>query len=98
MGQAQDEHGEQVAQGCGVDLQGEVPERVELGGEVVGGQPQGSGVIGQGAAQDRCVRVFYAGAGGGHGVEEVLAEQDQGPLGVGEVAPLLDLAGADPEP
>lgn len=87
-----------MTQGRGVDLQGQLPECLELGGEMVGGQSQGLGVLGQGPAQDRRVRVLCAGAGSGGRVEEVLAEQDQGPVGVGEVAPLLDLAGANPQP
>ncbi|WND22700.1 hypothetical protein RI060_37475 [Streptomyces janthinus] len=46
MRQPQDEDREQMAQSRSVDLEGQVSEGVELGGEMVGGQSQSRFVVG----------------------------------------------------
>ncbi|CAO5179051.1 hypothetical protein FAIPA1_430017 [Frankia sp. AiPs1] len=67
-------------------------------GEVSDGFGQPISVIADRFVDDGRVRVIRAGCRDGVGIEELGLEEDQCAVQVGELAPLLDLAGPDPHP
>ena len=98
MGQSQQEDGEEVTQGRDVHVERQVSERPKLAAQVFRGHGHGLGIVGDGGNDDRCVRIVDPGDGRRGGVQHVLLEEDQSALDLGEVAPLMHLPRAHPQP
>ncbi|MDQ0962126.1 hypothetical protein QFZ66_006004 [Streptomyces sp. B4I13] len=98
MGEPQQQDGQQVTQGRHVHLQREVAERLELAAQMLRGHGQGLRFVGDGSGDDGGVWVVDPGGRRGGRVERVLPEEDQRALRPAEVAPLLHLPRAHPQP